>query len=127
MSGDAPSFFQVHLASIASVLFMLALVGLFYFGVWSRSFLYPANITIPLRRQLVAAVPVGLITMAVYAKTVLPGITSGDDDATDYALIAGYAIIYGMLSRETLDRMLANAKPPVEIAPGTETTVSDPH
>ena len=127
MSGDAPSFFQVHLASIASVLFMLALVALFFFGVWSRSYLYPANVTVPFRRQLVAAVPVGLITMAVYAKTVLPGITNGDDDATDYALMAGYAIIYGMLSRETLDRILATSKPPMDIASASESTVSDSH
>lgn len=104
---------------------MLALVGLFYFGVWSRSYVYPAQVMVPFRRQLIAVAPVGLITMAVYAKTVLPGITNGDDDATDIALIAGYAIIYGMLSRETLDRMLAGVRAPIALPQPNDPAASD--
>ncbi|WP_095204188.1 hypothetical protein [Mesorhizobium carmichaelinearum] len=113
MSGNVTEFLRPYLAFVGSLLFMLLLIALFFFGVWSRSYLFPAKASQPLRRQLVAGLPVGLITMGVYAKTTLPGIINGLDDASDMALIVGYAIVYGMLSRETLDRILGAVKPPL--------------
>ncbi|TBY61031.1 hypothetical protein E0H46_30390 [Rhizobium leguminosarum bv. viciae] len=106
MSGAIAEFLQLHLAFIASLCFLVLLFALFFFGVWSRSYVFPADAGQPLRRQFVAALPVGLITMAVYAKSALPTITDSANGPFDMSLIAGYAIVYGMLSRESLDRIM---------------------
>jgi hypothetical protein len=93
------------------------LVGLYFFGVWSRSYVMPSDNDIPVKKQLVAAIPVGLLTMGVYAKSAFATL-SADSLAYDGAVMAGYAIIFGMLSRETLDRLLKTASAPTGAIPG---------
>jgi hypothetical protein len=90
-----------------TVVGLLFLITLYFFGVWSRTYVMPAANHPPVGRQLVAAVPVGLVTMGLYAKSAFPALMVGPETvAFDVAVMAGYAIIFGMLSRESLDRLL---------------------
>lgn len=92
---------------ISSAVSLAGLIGLYFFGVWSRSYVMPAHDDLPVRKQLIVAVPVGLITMGLYAKTAFPALVGSPNTMTfDATVMAGYAIIFGMLSRESLDRLL---------------------
>lgn len=103
-----------------SALGLVVLVALYFFGVWSRSYIMPAAGDVPVSRQLVAAIPVGLITMGVYAKSAFQAMASAPDSITfDLAVMAGYAIVFGMLSRETLDRLLKGTVAPTGAVPST--------
>lgn len=93
-----------HAGTVTAILVMMVLYS---FGVWLRSYVYPTSDIHPIKRQLLASVPVGLITMAVYGKTSLAGLDPDSTDVSfDVCLMAGYIIVFGMMSRETLDRML---------------------
>jgi hypothetical protein len=48
---------------ISSSVGLVGLIGLYLFGVWLRSYVMPVPQPLPPRKQLVAAVPVGFITM----------------------------------------------------------------
>jgi hypothetical protein len=113
MDGSLPNWLYHAFPVVGLVL----LVSLYFFGVWSRSYVMPSENDIPVRKQLVAAIPVGLLTMGVYAKSAFQGL-SADSLAYDGAVMAGYAIIFGMLSRETLDRLLKSTPVPVGTIPG---------
>jgi hypothetical protein len=96
---------------ISNLVALLILFTLYLFGVWSRSYILPADSTVPLRRQFVAAIPIGLLTMGGYAKSALPGIHFNDGSGVfDFAIMLGYAIFLGMISRESLDRLIESAK-----------------
>jgi len=97
---------------------ILVLMGLYAFGVWLRSFVFPTGNGLPLKRQLLASIPVGLITMAGYAKTALPSVNFSDPStaAFDLCLIAGYTMVFGMLSREALEGLFSG-RPPVPTLP----------
>ena len=95
---------------ITNVLGLLLLMMLYFFGVWSRSYILPADRGLSIKRQLVAAVPVGFITMGLYAKTAFPGIHIEGTGVFDLAIMMGYAIFLGMLSRESLEKILGEAK-----------------
>jgi hypothetical protein len=100
----------IYFASTAAGLSVL--IALYFFGVWSRSYVLPAQNDLPIRKQLIVAVPVGLITMGLYAKTAFPALLQQTQTmAFDGAVMAGYAIMFGMLSRESLDRILLSLKP----------------
>jgi hypothetical protein len=101
MDGSLPNW-AYHAFPVVGLLF---LVGLYFFGVWSRSYIMPSESDLPVMKQLVAAIPVGLLTMGLYAKSAFQNL-SADSLAFDGAVMAGYAIIFGMLSRETLERLL---------------------
>jgi hypothetical protein len=97
---------------LTSSLALVALIGLYLFGVWSRSYIMPTPHELPLRKQLVAAIPVGLLTMGAYAKSALPALAQSHANVPfDLAVMAGYAIVFGMLSRDTLERVLQAAAP----------------
>ena len=66
---------------ITNVLGLLILMLLYFFGVWSRSYILPADTGMSVKRQLVAAVPIGFVTMGLYAKSALPGIHLGGTGA----------------------------------------------
>ncbi len=86
---------------------LLGLIGLYFFGVWLRTYVLPADTTLPFKRQLVAAIPVGLITMGAYGKTALPPLFAATTDVSgDIAIMIGYTIIFGMMSREALEKLL---------------------
>jgi hypothetical protein len=105
-----------HLTSTVGLIVLLAL---YLFGVWSRSYVMPTSSELPLRRQLVASIPVGLLTMSAYAKSALPSLAQSQADMPfDLAMMAGYAIVFGMLSRESLERLLQVAVPPLAKVPG---------
>ncbi len=95
---------------ITNVLGLLILMLLYFFGVWSRSYILPADTGMSVKRQLVAAVPIGFVTMGLYAKSALPGIHLGGTGVFDFAVMLGYAIFLGMISRESLEKLLATAK-----------------
>jgi hypothetical protein len=100
------------------------LVALYFFGVWSRSYVMPAEKSLPIRRQLVASVPVGFVTMGLYARSSFPTMSLESADLVfNVAVMMGYAIIFGMLSRETLERMMTTIKPP--IAPAGSAVLGD--
>jgi hypothetical protein len=85
---------------------LVLLVSLYIFGVWSRSYVLPTPDQLPLRRQLVAAIPIGLITMGVYAKSAFGELIRVPENIEfDLVIAFGYAIVFGMLSRESLERM----------------------
>ena len=89
---------------------IFVLVVLYFFGVWSRSYIFPAHNQLTVGKQLIAAIPIGLITMGIYGKSALPAmIASKKTIEFDIPIALGYAIIFGMLSRESLERMLHNA------------------
>jgi hypothetical protein len=97
---------------VSSSVGLVGLIGLYLFGVWSRSYIMPVANELPLRKQLVAAVPVGLFTMGAYAKSALPALAQSHANIPfDVAVMAGYAIVFGMLSRETLERLIQVATP----------------
>jgi hypothetical protein len=93
-----------HLNTVFAIIAMMALYS---FGVWLRTYVFPSQAGAAVRRQLLASVPVGLITMAVYGKTSLAGLNFASSDVSfDLCLMAGYIIVFGMMSRETLDRIM---------------------
>jgi hypothetical protein len=97
---------------VTSTVALLLLIGLYLFGVWSRSYVMPTPHELPLHKQLVAAIPVGLLTMGAYAKSALPTLAQSHANIPfDLAVMAGYAIVFGMLSRESLERLLQAATP----------------
>ena len=105
MPQPEPSNFLYIMNTIFGI---IALISLYTFGVWLRSYVFRTEKDWPIRRQLLASVPVGLITMALYGKTALPGLDFNSPNvAFDICLIAGYTIIFGMLSREALERFLS--------------------
>lgn len=109
MDGSSPNWLH-HVTTLSGI---LALVALYFFGVWSRSYILPSKNDLSLSRQLVAAIPVGLLTMGVYARSAFEAVALKPDDlAFDVTVMAGYAIVFGMLSRETLERMLKSTTPP---------------
>jgi len=91
---------------------LAGLIGCYMFGVWLRSFVFPVDSNMAVWRQLLAAIPVGFITMGLYAKSALPPLLQSADMSSDAAISIGYAIVLGMLSRETLDKMLRSTTPP---------------
>ena len=110
-----PSSAVYYITSFAA---LVVLVALYFFGVWSRTYVMRSHTALPLSKQLVGAIPVGLLTMGVYAKTSFPALTqAGSDMAFEGAIMAGYAIIFGMMSRETLERLLTHTSPPTPPAP----------
>lgn len=104
-----------HAITVAGI---LALVALYFFGVWSRSYIFPSKGDLPLKKQLVAAIPVGLVTMGIYARSAFEMLALKPENlAFDVTVMAGYAIVFGMLSRETLERLLKSTTPPPEAVP----------
>jgi hypothetical protein len=96
---------------------LTTLIAFYFFGVWSRSYIFPSQTDMPLGKQFLASVPVGLLTMGVYAKTAVPALLDSPQHMVfDGAIMLGYAIIFGMLSRESLERLIKNTQPPVEAA-----------
>jgi hypothetical protein len=104
---------------VSSSTALVILIGLYLFGVWSRSYVMPIPSELPWRKQLVAAIPVGLLTMGAYAKSALPALAQSHANIPfDAAVMAGYAIVFGMLSRESLERLLQVAGSPLAKVPG---------
>lgn len=105
---------------ITATVALAVLIGLYFFGVWSGSYVMPTPHELSLRKQLVAAIPVGLVTMGAYAKSAFPALTQSHANIPfDAAVMGGYAIFLGMLSRETLERLLQGTTTPVGTPPGT--------
>ncbi|MEX6506844.1 hypothetical protein [Jiella sp. M17.18] len=96
----------IHImAAIAIVLLM----GLYIIGILCRNVVFPAKKQ-NLRSHLAAGIPVGFITMGPYGKAALSGINLASPDMLFNLMITfGYAIIFGMMSRETLDKIIATA------------------
>jgi hypothetical protein len=61
------------------------------------------------------------MTMGIYAKSAFAQL-SDDNLAFDGPVIVGYAIIFGMLSRETLERLLTSVAPPTALGAGRTST-----
>jgi len=102
---------------VANIAGVTILIVCYVFGVWLRNYIYPTDSTTPLKRQLMAAIPIGLVTMGVYAKTSFPGLDYSHDGVFDTAIMFGYAVVFGMLSRESLEKMLSAAGRSVPAAP----------
>jgi hypothetical protein len=54
---------------LTSVAGILALIGLYLLGVWARTYAFPADQKVDMKRLLVGALPVARLTMTAYAKT----------------------------------------------------------
>ena len=92
---------------LSKALALIGLITLYFVGVWLRNYVFPADASLSLKRQLAAAVPVGLITMGMYGKTALPPLFAATADiSADVAIMIGYTIVFGMMSREALEKML---------------------
>lgn len=91
---------------VSAAVLLGLLVLCYFFGIWSRHYVLPARDGMKVRQQLVAGVPVALITMGIHAKSAAVTLT----DPSDFAMMFGYAIIFGMLSRESLARILQGAQ-----------------
>jgi len=102
---------------VANIAGVTVLIACYVFGVWLRNYIYPTDSTTPLKRQLMAAIPIGLVTMGVYAKTSFPALDYSHDGVFDTAIMFGYAVVFGMLSRESLEKMLSAAGRSVPAAP----------
>jgi hypothetical protein len=117
---------------IANVAGVTVLILCYVFGVWLRTYVYPTDSATPLSRQLLAAIPIGLVTMGLYAKTSFAGLDYSHDGVFDTAIMLGYSVVFGMLSRESLEKMLsaggrnAPAAPPAPAQPNPA-VVSPPH
>lgn len=99
-----PHDYVFHATTLAG---LAALICLYIFGVWLRSYILPTPNDIPIRRQLLASFPVGCITIALYAKSAFPALTIASESLVfDVFVMAGYVMIFGMLSRESLERLL---------------------
>ena len=109
---------------VTTALGIASLMALYFFGVWSRSYVLPTADNISVKKQFIASVPVGFITMGLYAKTALPTLTiTSTNFVFDGSIMIGYAIIFGMLSRESLERMLKTVTPPSAV-PGANKPAS---
>jgi hypothetical protein len=100
-----PSTLGIMLTNLLGVTLLIAF---YVFGVWVRSYVYPADTRSPLRRQIVAAIPVGIVTMTLYGKSTVPNLHLDQASVYDAMTMVGYAIIFGMLSRESLEKLLAS-------------------
>jgi len=108
-----PANWTYHLTTVMG---LTLLVSFYIFGVWSRSYIVPTSDQLSVRKQLVAAVPIGFVTMGVYAKSAFGEMIRVPEQIEfDLVIAFGYAIIFGMLSRESLERMLK--LPPDSIFP----------
>jgi hypothetical protein len=95
----------------AQALALAVLIVLYAVGTWSRSYILPAADTMPLKSQIIASVPVGFVTMGLYAKSAFPALSLTSQSLVfDCSVMMGYAMILGMLSRETLARILHGAQ-----------------
>lgn len=96
---------------ISSATILLALLVLLYVaGVWVRSYVMPPGGAAPFRKELLAAVPLGVVVMSIYARNTFPALEGTSERAVgiyDYAYAFGYAVVMGMISRETLDRWVS--------------------
>ena len=54
---------------LTTALGLAVLIGLYLLGTWSRTFVMPIHAPIPMRKQIIATVPVGCVTMSIYAKS----------------------------------------------------------
>lgn len=110
---------------MTSVVAIVILLAFYFFGVWSRNVVFPANRNIGLRAQLIGAIPVGFIVVAGYAKTALPPLLQLPDQVVfDGFTMVGYMIILGMLSREALEKIIRTAAPTVGVTPKIAQTSS---
>jgi len=102
-----PPDWTYHATTFAAI---LILVAIYFFGVWLRTYVIPAQGDMPVSKQLLASIPVGLLTMTAYAKTSFPALAhAGSNIPYDVMTMLASAMIFGMLSRESLDRLLKGA------------------
>jgi hypothetical protein len=94
------------------MLSIMMLVGCYFFGVWLRSHVLPSDTQLSIGKQLLMAVPAGLITMSIYAKSAFTAMLQSPETITfNAALAVGNAIVFGMLSRESLERIFKGLSP----------------
>jgi hypothetical protein len=111
-----PPAFAPHLTAGFFILYLLAMYNV---GIWSRSLIFPPPHSHPLRIQLLAGVPVGLLMMGFYGKPAFSTLDGASANFTfDVAVIGGNMILFGMLSRETLDRMIQAGRDKIAGHPG---------
>lgn len=100
-----PSPSWIYHATTFSAILILALI--YFFGVWLRTYVIPAQGEMPVSKQLLASIPIGLLTMTAYAKTSLPALSYASTNFPyDVVTMLASAMVFGMLSRESLDRLL---------------------
>ncbi len=91
---------------------VMVLVGSYFFGVWLRSHVWKGDTALSFGKQLLMAVPVGLITMVIYARSVVYAMLQSPETIVfDAVLAVGNAIIFGMLSRESLGTDIQRREP----------------
>lgn len=94
-----------------TAVFILGLIALFNFGIWLRSYVYPPTMRMRMGVQLAAGVPVGLLLMGMYGRTVYSGLDWESANLLfDGALVCGNIILFGMMSRESLDKIIASSR-----------------
>jgi|SRR5215813_14631901 len=89
-----------------STVVLSILIAWYIFGIWARTYVFPAETTLTITQQLVAGLPVALITMGIYAKNAIGQM----ENPFDFAIAFGYAMVLGMLSRESLTRFFEGTK-----------------
>ena len=103
------------------------LLGGYVFGVWIRKYILPTGSPSPLWRELLLAIPAGFVVLGGYAKITVPAVFADQSGSGvfDGAIAIGYAIFFGMLSRETLGKMLAGfGKNMPAVGPGGPSAVT---
>ncbi len=105
---EAPDW-GIHLASGLSILVMMILYNV---GILSRSIIFPSDTKLPVGLQLAAGLPVSLFTIGFYGKTAIMALNFASSDMLfDASVIGGNVILLGMMSRETLDKMVKAGSP----------------
>ena len=95
---------------------ILTLILLYNAGIWTRSFVFPAANAMPLRKQLCAGIPTGLIMMSIYGRSAVPLLRDGASPTFlyDWCLVAGNVMVLGMMARETLEKLMTSASANVQ-------------
>jgi hypothetical protein len=103
-----PANLVYHLSTFGGIALLLVL---YLTGAWVRSFLLPPKGNLPVWQQLLAGTVVGCPLMVWYAGNVFPRLSTASHNLVfDLFQMVGYAMVMGLLSRETLDRIVAKAR-----------------
>jgi hypothetical protein len=98
-----PSNWVYYLTSTALLISML---GCYEFGVWLRAIFDPPESQISFRNMMLGTFPLAVLTVAWYGPYALDNLEKAKHVVFAGAGMFGYVIFMGMLSLDTLDRIL---------------------
>lgn len=101
-----------------SVILILVLILLYYFGIWSRRIVFPTHVDLTLFQQLVVGVPTSCFVVGAFAKGVEQDLLTSASHPADWLHAIGTVIVFGMLSRESMEKLMKGiARDPTQAPP----------